>query len=62
MVEVNNVLFKMSEKINKRIDFNLSLIKEYNNEKIKSYDVKLNIELIEREQTFLIDLLQTGKE
>ena len=40
----------------------LWVTKEYNNEKIKSYDVKLNIELIEREQTFLIDLLQTGKE
>ena len=54
--------------INDRINWNLSLIKEYNNE-LKNEDksekeielIQKSIQLIEREQTFLIDLLEKSK-
>ena len=55
----------MNEKINKRINLNLSIIKQYNdqlqkeNKSEREFElIQKSITLIEREQSFLTDLLQ----
>ena len=66
--ELNMNVKLVSKLINDRINWNLSLIKEYNNE-LKDEDkpekeielIQKSIQLIEREQTFLIDLLEKSK-
>tara|TARA_A100000172_G_C2973911_1_gene86910 strand:- start:37 stop:252 length:216 start_codon:yes stop_codon:yes gene_type:complete len=54
----------MNEKINKRINLNLSIIKQYNdqlqkeNKSEREFElIQKSITLIEREQSFLTDLL-----
>tara|TARA_R100000278_G_scaffold112888_1_gene90870 strand:+ start:246 stop:461 length:216 start_codon:yes stop_codon:yes gene_type:complete len=68
-MKYKNKIFFMCKEINKRIDFNLSLIREYNDQLMKENKTKKEIDLIqksitliEREQSFLIDLLQKAKE
>ena len=65
----NKIFFNMSQEINRRIDFNLSLIRQYGDQlqkedkSEKELDlIQKSINLIEREQSFLIDLLQKGKQ
>jgi len=65
----NKIFFNMSQEINRRIDFNLSLIRQYGDQlqkedkSEKELDlIQKSINLIEREQSFLIDLLQKAKE